>query len=261
MSQPADLEPAERDPKKLRRTAWILVAIMIAGGLLVLRAYETWAAKQAVDTRPAIIHRIQKERDLRLLRQDGKTADLFDLRGKVFVLNVLSLRDPQTAARSMAVMKRLAEKHAGDEDFRLVTLVIDPLPAEQLHATLAKTSETHGMTLPQWWMGGNEPGTLHKFIKNELKASVYPNEANGQWDYDPAIVLIDRDGHVRRAVVPQTRNGKPAKPQVLGFDFDKAAGWDAAGMKSGTDRSNETELEILLERTIDALLAETPESR
>lgn len=260
MSLPADLEPAVRDPKKLRRTAWILMAIMLVGGILVLKAYETWAAQQATDTRPAIIHRIQKERDLRLLRQDGKTADLFDLRGGVFVLNVLSLHDPDAADRSMAVMKRLAVQRADEKDFHLVTLVIDPLPAGELRDTLAKAAETHGMKLPQWWIGSNEPGTLHKFIKNELKASVYPNETGGKWNYDPAIVLIDRNGHIRRAVVPKTRNGKPAKPEVVGFDFDQAVKWDAAGMKSGTDRSNEVELEILLGKTIDALLAETPAS-
>jgi cytochrome oxidase Cu insertion factor (SCO1/SenC/PrrC family) len=260
MSLPADLEPAVRDPKKLRRTAWILMAIMLAGGFLVLKAYEDWAAKQATDTRPAIIHRIQKERDLRLLRQDGKQADLFELRGGVCVLNVLSLRDPEAATRSMAVMKRLAKQRAAEKDFHLVTLVIDPVPAAELRDTLAKAAETHGMKLPQWWIGSNEPGTLHKFIKNELKASVYPNETGGKWNYDPAIVLIDRNGHIRRAVVAKTRNGKPAKPEVVGFDFDQAAKWDAAGMKSGTERNNEEELEILLEKTIDALLAETSTS-
>jgi hypothetical protein len=261
MSLPADLEPAVRDPKKLRRTALILVAIMLAGGFLVLKAYEDWTAQQATDTRPAIIHRIQKERDLRLLRQDGKTADLFELRGGVFVLNVLSLRDPEAANRSMAVMKRLARERADEKKFHLVTLVIDPVPADQLHDKLAKAADDHHMNLPQWWIGSNEPGTLHKFIKNELKASVFPNESGGKWNYDPAIVLIDRNGHIRRAVVAKTRNGKPAKPEVVGFDFDQAAKWDAAGMKSGTDRSNEAELEVLLGKTIDSLLAETPESR
>lgn len=261
MNPQADLEPAVRDPRKLRRTAWILVAIMILGGWLVLKAYENWAAQQATDTRPAIIHRIQKERDLRLLRQDGKMVELFDLRGSVFALNVLSLRDPETANRSMAVMKRLAEQRAGEKDFRLVTLAIDPIPADELRGTLAKAAETHGMKLPQWWLGGNEPSTLHKFIKNELKASVYPNETGGMWNYDPSIVLIDRNGHLRRAVVTKTHNGKPAKPGVVGFDFDQAAHWDAAGMKSGTDRSNEAELELLLARTIDALLAESTKSQ
>lgn len=261
MSLPADLEPAVRDPKKLRRTAWILMGIMLVGGFLVLKAYENWATGQATDTRPALVHRIQKERDLRLLRQDGKMAELFDLRGGVFALNVLSLRDPEAASRSMAVMTRLAQQRAGEKDFHLVTLVIDPIPANQLRDTLAKAAEAHGMKLPQWWLGSNEPGTLHKFIKNELKASVFPNESSGRWNYDPAIVLIDRNGHLRRAVVPKTRNGRPAKPEVVGFDFDQAAQWDADGMKTGTDRSNEAELEILLGKTIDRLLAEPAVTR
>jgi len=261
MSLPADLEPAIRDPKKLRRTAWILVVVMIVGGALVLKAYENWASQQATDDRPAIVHRIQKERDLRLLRQDGRTAELFDLRSRVFALNVMSLRDPEAATRSMAVMKRLAEQRASKKDFHLVTLVIDPTPADQLHETLAKAADSHGMKLPQWWIGSNEPNTLHKFIKNELKASVFPNEKDGKWQYDPAIVLIDRNGHIRRAVVPKTLNGKPIKPEVVGFDFDQAAQWDADGLKSGTDLSNEAALEILLAKTIDALLAETPESK
>lgn len=261
MSLPADLEPAVRDPKKLRRTAWILVAIMLLGGWLILRAYDSWATKQSLDDRPALIHRIQKERDLRMMRQDGKLADLFDLRGKVFVLNAFSIRDPQAAERSMAVMKRLSEKHRAQQDFHLVSLVIDPLPAESLAATLGQTAAERGIALPQWWLGSNEPATLHKFIKNELKASVFPNENGGKWNYDPSIVLIDRNGHIRRAVVPQTRNGKPARPQVVAFDFDQAAQWDRDGLKTGTGRGNEEELEILLNKTIETLLAEPTESR
>jgi hypothetical protein len=258
MSLSAELEPAVRDPKKLRRTAWILVGIMIIGGGLILKAYEKWAADKATDTRPAIIHQIRKERDLRLLRQDGKTADLHDLRGSVFLINVISLRDPEPAIRSISVMKRLAAKRTKESGFRLVTLVLDPIPAEELAGTLAATAREQGMELPQWWLGGNEPRTLHKFIKNELKAAVYPHESDGRWNYDAAIVLIDRNGHIRRAVVPKTLNGRSVKPQVVSFDFDQAAQWDTSGMKSGTELSNEAELEILLDKTIDALLAEAP---
>jgi hypothetical protein len=261
MSLPADLEPAVRDPKKLRRTAWTLVTIMLLGGWLILRAYNTWAARQALDDRPAIVHRIQKERDLRIMRQDGKLADLFDLRGKVFVMNVFSLRDPQPAQRSMEVMKRLAEQRRGQQDFHLVSLVIDPLPAEGLAATLAGAAAAQGIELPQWWLGSNEAATLHKFIKNELKAAVYPNESDGKWNYDPSIVLIDRNGHIRRAVVPKTRDGKPVRPGVVSFDFDQAAQWDRDGLQTGTERGNEEELEILLNKTIDSLLAEPTESR
>ena len=247
------LEPAIRDPKKLRNTAFVLVGIMLLGGWLVLKAYEKWSVGQAKDDRPAVIYRITPERDLRMLRQDGKTADLADLRGKVIAINVFSLRDPEIAARSMAVMKRLAESRAADADFHLVSLVIDPLPAEKLLATLTETAATHGMKLPQWWLGGNEPKTLHKFIKNELKATTYPNEKTGKWDYDAAIVLIDKNGHIRRAVVPQKQGGPPF---IATFDFEQAAAWDAKGAKTGTANTNAGELEVLLNQTIDKLLAE-----
>ena len=40
------------------------------------------------------------------------------------------------------------------------------------------------------------------------------------------------------------------------FDFDQAAAWDAKGAKTGTEHSNVEQLEILINRTIDKLLAE-----
>src|SRR6187402_3421382 len=116
------LEPAIRDPKKLRNTALILVAMMLLGGWLVLKAYDRWSVQQAPDERPAVIYRITPERDLRMLRQDGKIVDVVDLRGSVIALNVTSLRDPQAAELSMAVMKRLAEARTGTKDFNLITL-------------------------------------------------------------------------------------------------------------------------------------------
>ena len=247
------LEPAIRDPKKLRNTAITLVVIIFLGGWLVLKAYEKWSVSQAKDDRPAVIYRITPERDLRMLRQDGKTVDLVNLRGNVIAVNVISLRDPQAAALSMAVMKRLAQSRAETKDFNLITLIVDSLPSEKLLASLKETSEANGMKLPQWWLGGNEPGTLHKFIKNELKATIYPNELKGKWEYDSSIVLIDKNGHIRRGVVPQKRGGPPF---IATFDFEQAAAWDAKGAKTGNEHNNVEQLEILLNHTIDKLLAE-----
>ena len=266
------LEPAIRDPKKLRNTALILVAIMLLGGVLILlrykhvaaeaerKAYENFAQEQksslndaSRENRPAYIYRITPERDLRVLRQDGQIANLVDLRGKLIAVNVMSLRDPQAAQRSLEVMKRLAAARAETADLALVTLIVDPRPSEKLRTVLEEAAAANGMRLPQWWLGSNEPKTLHKFIKNELKATTYPNELSGKWDYDASIVLIDKNGHIRRAVVPQKQGGDPF---VATFDFDQAAAWDAKGAKTGTEHSNVEQLEILLNRTIDKLLAE-----
>ena len=260
MTLPADFEPAPRDPKKLRRTAWMLVGIMVVGGFLILKAYEKVSLEQAADTRPAKIHQIRKERDLRVIRQDGKTADLFDLRGKVCVLNVISLANPDVGRRSQEVMKRLAAKYRTTADFHLVSLVVDPPPTAETSSTLARTAAAAGISLPQWWLATNDAPTLHKFIKQELKANLFPNQEDGVWVFDTSVVLIDREGHLRRAVVPQKRGGQP---YVATFDFDEAASWDARGVKvkPDTELTNEAQLAQLLETTIDTLLSERPESQ
>ncbi len=257
MLPPADLEPAPRDPKQLARTAWILVAVMLLGGWLILQSYERWAVRQSADDRPSIVHRIRKERDLRIIRQDGNTADLFDLRGRVWVVNTISLEQPASSERSLAVMRRLAAQYSGNPRFHLVSLAVDPMPAGEIVSALAKAADAHGMKLPQWWLGANEPATLHKFIKNELKANTFPHQEDGRWVYDTSIMLIDPNGHLRRAVVPQKQGGPPF---VATFDFDQAAQWDADGKKTGTALSNEAELEALLQKTIASLLAEPAET-
>lgn len=248
-----NLEPAIRDPKKLRNTAFVLVAIIFLGGWLVLKAYEKWSVTQSQDDRPAVVYRITPERDLRMLRQDGQTVDLLNLRKHVIAVNVISLRDPGIAERAMEVMKRLAASRTSNPDFNLVTLVLDPMPREKLESTLAETARSAGATLPQWWVGSNVPEDLHKFIFNQLKAAVSPFDRDGKWEYDAAIVLIDKNGHIRRAVVPQKRGGQPF---IATFDFEQAAAWDAKGAKTGTDHNNVEQLEILLNHTIDKLLAE-----
>lgn len=246
-------EPAERNPKKLRNTALILVAVMVVGGWFVMKAYEKWVAQQAGDDRPAYIHRIQPERSLRVVLQDGEQADLVDLRNKVFVLNVIHPEQLDESARSFGVMKRLAAHYAGEGDFRLVTLVLDAGDASGVLARLEQIGNEYGMATPQWWLGTNELGTMKKFISKELKPQLPPDKVDGRWVFDASITLVGRNGHIRRAVVPQKRGGEPYKAP---FDFDQAAAWDADGIKTGTELSNEAQLEVLLRETIDKLLDE-----
>lgn len=253
MTLPPDAVPAERDPRKLRRTAWTLVVVMVVGGVLVMKAYEKWAVAKAKDNRPSVVHRIQKERDLRMICQDGKTRELFEFRGGVVAIHVIGLADPAAAERSLGVMQRLAEKYRDRGDFHLVSLAVDPPPATETVAALARAALSHGMSHPRWWFGTNEAPTLHKFIKSELRSPVFPHEEDGKWVYDTSITLIDRGGHIRRAVVPQRRGGPP---YIASFDFDQAAAWDARGVKTGTDLDNQAQLEALMGETIDRLLAE-----
>lgn len=252
---PPDLEPVVPDPRKLRLTALILVIIMVVGGVMILKAYERWTVKSADDDRPRYYYRITKERDLRIMRHDGKVVDLWDLHGKVWVLQVASMAQPETGAISAEVMERLSQTFADEPDFALVTLLLDPIPREDLEATLASAAAERGIEMPQWWLGTNDAVDLHRFLKNQLKANVFPHvNDEGEWVFDTTLTLIDRNRHIRHAVVRQQTQSGP--PYLAAFDFDQAAGWDARGVKTGTDRSNVEELESLLEKTIHQLLEE-----
>lgn len=255
---PTPLEPAIRDPRKLRRTAWFLIGMMVVGGVMIHFAYQKSSQRQNQDTRPSIVTRIAKEKDLRVLRQDGAQVDLLQNEGKVWVAAAVSASQLETSARTLAVMKRLAGKYAGREDFVLVCLVIDSGDREKLDALLAETATQIGATLPQWWVVSQRQEELHKFVKNEFKAAQFPHQENGKWLFDTSLVLVDRNRHVRQAVIPQKQGGPPF---VARFDFDQAAGWDAKGIKSGTDRTNAEELELRLIETIETVFAEPKESK
>jgi len=254
-SLPPDFEPVVPDPRKLRLTAFILVVIMVVGGVVILKAYERWTVKSADDDRPRYYYRINKERDLRIMRQDGEVVDLWDLHGKVWVLQVACLAQPEMGAISAGVMQRLSKTFEDEQDFALVTLILDPIPREVLEETLASAAEERGIRMPQWWLGTNDAVDLHRFLKNQLKANVYPHvNDDGEWVFDTTLTLIDRDRHIRHAVVRQQTQSGP--PYLAAFDFDEATGWDARGVKTGTDRDNVEELELLLEKTIRQLLEE-----
>lgn len=242
------LEPIVPDPKKLRRTAWILVAIMLVGGFVITKAYEKRTKEGARDDRPSFVTQVSKDKDLTFMGQDGKVAELIALKGKVLV--VQSLAQSQPDEMTMAVMKRIAAKFSDNDDVVLVTLVLDPGPAEVLAAQLSGVAMELGAELPQWVVGSNERETLHKFIKNEFKANMLPHEAAGDWKYDRSIVLIDRNRHVRRAVIPQVSG----RSHVVPFDFEQAQEWDESGLKTGTALNNTEQMEVLLGNTINRLL-------
>lgn len=255
---PTPLEPAIRDPRKLRKTAGVLVGLMVVGGFMIHLAYEKSSKRQNEDGRPSIVARLTPEKDLRVLRQDGAQVDLLQNEGKVWVATAVSASQPETSARTLAVMKRLSEKYAGREDFVLVCLVIDSGERAKLDAMLTEAAAKIGATLPQWWVVSQRQEELHKFVKNEFKLSQFPHQENGKWLFDTSLVLVDRNRHVRQAVIPQKQGGPPF---VARFDFDQAAGWDAKGIKSGTERTNEEELELRLIETIETVLAEPKESK
>jgi cytochrome oxidase Cu insertion factor (SCO1/SenC/PrrC family) len=234
---PINLDPAQRDPRALRRTALFLLGIMVLGAIGVLYAYQKLVVRQAGEFRPAYAGRLVH--NLAVVRQDGAQAGLLDLAGDVWVVAAVSVGQPETWQRSREVLGRLHERYRGRDDFHLVCLAVDS--EHTVPDQLAGCARELGAGLPQWWVAAAGERFVHKFLKNQLKLGMLPHrDASGRWIYDTSLVVIDRDLHLRRLKEP--------------FDFDAAASWDAQGRTEGIGRSNVAELEALLVRTIDSLL-------
>jgi glutathione peroxidase-family protein len=197
------------------------------------------------------VTRISDQKDLIYMRQDGELKELLSLKGKVLVVQCLA--SSQEDSLTTPAMHHLAERYKENENFALVTLMLDPGSSEGLKDQLAKFAIELGADLPQWTVASNDRPTLHKFIKNEFKANKLPYEKNGEWKYDRSLFLIDKNRHVRKAVVPQKRGGAP---YVASFDFEQAQQWDEEGIKTGKDLTNVEQLEVLLGDTIEILLKE-----
>lgn len=249
------MEPAVRDPRKLRKTAFWLFALIIASGVGIFAAYVKWGADQAKqnaeNARPGIVGRIDDKAEFGVVRQDSSGAKLSDLFGKVWVVCGVSVKQPESWKATREVLLRLNERYAGREDFRIVCFTVDPESEEP--EVLAATARELGVGLPEWWFAAAGEEYVHKFLKNKLKLEQLPHRKDGKWIYDSSVVLVDRDRHIRRAVVPQKRGGPP---YVAAFNFAQADQWDVDGVKTGNDRSNVGQLEFLLTETIDELLAQ-----
>ena len=255
-----DLEPAVRDPKRLRITGLVLTVLILVSGFGILIAYNRSSKRQAGDDRPALgAGRLDK--NFRVWRQDESEGGLLDMEGDVFVISAVSFEQPEGWKTTRKVLESLKERYGERSDFHIVMLTVDP--ENEPPAKLAGFAKDLGAELPFWWLAGASEESTHKFMKRRLKAQLVPQKRDGVWEYDPSLIVVDRDRHLRQATV-RARNSKGVEMNFrnpVPFDFEQAAGWDAEGRSEGLEKSNVETLEGLLHKTIDHLIEQPVASK
>lgn len=254
MRMPAEnLEPVPRDPKKLRRTALLLVGLMVASAIGILISYNRTAKRQAEDDTPAYIGRL--DRNFRVWRQDESEAGLLDLAGDVFLISPVSFEQPESWRTTRGILEELKQRYAGRDDFHIVSMTVDP--ESESPEKMSNYAADLKAELPQWWLAGAQEDSMRKFLKNRLKGAIMPHEKDGSWVYDPSLVLVDRDRHLRQPTIRMKKSsGRELNQRVkVVLDFEQAARWDEEGRSEGLGQSNVETLRELLFKTIDQLLA------
>jgi protein SCO1 len=139
--------------------------------------------------------------DFALTNQNNQAVSMADLRGKVWVADIIFTRCPGPCAR---MTRRLADLQAAlpaDMPMRLVTFTSDP--EYDTPPILKRYAERFGANSNQWWFLTGDKGKIRGLAVNDLKFVVVekkPGEREAPDDlfiHSTWFVLVDAQGRVR----------------------------------------------------------------
>ena len=195
-----DLEPAERNPAELRRTAFILVAIMSVGAYFVLRAYDKHE-KSLAPNRPPITAKIT--RNLAAKNQRDEFASLSSLEGKVWFAAPFCYSQLDENKHAIAAMKEIDAHYKDRDDIHFVLMSIEGVDQGITPQQLAEAAQQLGVDGTRWTLlTSNDTKKQRGYIKDQLKLGIVsPRESGdpaGKWKFPSQIALLDQGLHMRR---------------------------------------------------------------
>ncbi|MBT8036433.1 MAG: hypothetical protein KJO21_02705 [Verrucomicrobiae bacterium] len=195
-----DLEPAEKKPAELRRTAMILIAVMILGAVFVLYAYINHEKGKDPD-RPPITAKIT--RNFAAKNQHDKLIGLYDLEGKVWFAVPVCVNQLDENKHALAMMKELVGHYGDREDVFFVWLSIDGIDQGVGPDQLAGVAEDLGVAESRCWLlTTGDTDKQRGYIKDQLRLGLVNARADGdpagKWKFPSQLALIDRGMHIRQ---------------------------------------------------------------
>ncbi|NNC87989.1 MAG: hypothetical protein HKN82_05955 [Akkermansiaceae bacterium] len=233
------LEPAENDPVKNRRTALVLLALIVVGGVMIMVAYmikRKGDLAERAKGRPPIVARLKS--NFAVVRHDGETVAISDLKGKVWLATTICLSQPEDTAETLRAMQAVAGDRPAEDRLRFVCFTIDP--ERDRPADLAAFAGKLGLADDErWWFVAAGEEKLRAYLKNQLRlGAVTEGEQDGRpWlRFDPLITLVDGTA--------VARNGDPLMHIRGRYDFH-----GARAVENDAKRLIETEPERIEEFT------------
>jgi protein SCO1/2 len=144
-------------------------------------------------TTDTIWHKIK---NIQLTNQFGKKVSLYDLHGKVLVIDFFFSRCPSICPRLTMSMKRLQDSFVkNDSIVHFISISIDP---EHDSATqLRNFADRYNVNHDTWWFATGDKKEIYDFALNELKASVADTNVDTAFIHTQNFFLVDSNHIVR----------------------------------------------------------------
>jgi protein SCO1/2 len=182
-----------------RKTVWLvwgglllLVTMLTVGLLLQIRSRTN--AREGLPV-------IGQVADFTLTNQNGRVVTLADLRGHVWVGDIIFTRCPGPCLKMTRQMKELEKALPAGSDTKLVTLTTDP--DYDTPAILKTYSERFGADLNRWMFLTGMKEEIRKLGTDSLKLTAVEKkpeereESNDLFIHSTIFVLVDRKGQLR----------------------------------------------------------------
>ncbi len=188
-----------KDPSpKVQWLVWGALTLIIAtiAGAFVL---QKLAPDGAVRTRPMPV--LGQLPDFVLTNQAGQAVSLADLRGQVWVTDVIFTRCPGPCARMTRHFAELQATLPANQTIKLISLTSDP--EYDTPKVLARYGERFGADSNRWWFLTGDKRQIRQLAVNDFKFVVVekkPEERDIPDDlflHSTWFVLVDRQGRVR----------------------------------------------------------------
>lgn len=158
--------------------------------------------------------------DFKLTNQDNQVISLADLRGKVWIADVIYTRCPGPCRTMTGKVEDLQSAFSENDGVRFVTLTSDPLYDSP--KVLKKFAGEFQADPKRWWFLTGKPSEIHGLEVNDFKFAVVENQPADRsvpddwFTHSTWFALVDRDGKLRGWV---DRDGR----QRAIFESDDAA--------------------------------------
>jgi len=137
-----------------------------------------------------------KVRDIAFTNQLGKNVALYDLKGKIIVINFIFTRCPSICPGLTKSMKRLQDSFKkNDSIVQFVSISVDP--EHDSVQQLRKFADRFNANHDSWWFVTGNKKDIYDFALNELKAGVADTQVDSAFIHTENFFLLDSNFVVR----------------------------------------------------------------
>jgi len=187
--------------KPPRRTEWVLwIGLgLVAATLLLLFLLALLMRSRANAAKPLPVY--GQVADFTLTNQDGLTVSLADLRGHVWVADIIFTRCPGPCLRMTGLMRQLQETLPPGNQARLVTLTTDP--DYDTPPVLKARASQFNADPSRWLFLTGTKKQIADLAANSLKLTALPKEPGQQetpadlFIHSTIFVLVDKQARLR----------------------------------------------------------------